>query len=61
MKRLCEVIQIARSSFSAWLAAASGRAERQAADAALAERIRVLQDPAQGGDRAYGAPAEATP
>ena len=25
-------------------------------DGALAERIRALQDPTQGGDRAYGAP-----
>ena len=56
VKRLCEVIQIARSSFYAWLAAAPGRAKRHAADAALAARIRVLQDPDQGGDRAYGAP-----
>ncbi|MCT9003291.1 IS3 family transposase [Microbacterium sp. PMIC_1C1B] len=56
VKRLCEVIQIARSSFYAWLAAAPGRAARAAADAALAARIRVLQEPAQGGDRAYGAP-----
>ncbi|BDI24248.1 hypothetical protein L3i23_30240 (plasmid) [Herbiconiux sp. L3-i23] len=56
VKRLCEVIQIARSSFYAWLAVAPGRAARAAADAALAARIRVLQDPAQGGDRAYGAP-----
>lgn len=56
VKRLCEVIEIARSSFYAWLAAAPGRAARAASDAALAERIRVVQDPAQGGDRAYGAP-----
>jgi hypothetical protein len=56
VKRLCEVIQIARSSFYAWVAAAPGRAARAAADAVLAERIRVLQDAAQGGDRAYGAP-----
>jgi transposase InsO family protein len=56
VERLCGVIEIARSSFYAWLAAAPGRAERQAADVSLAERIRVLQDPAQGGDRAYGAP-----
>nr|WP_130865241.1 IS3 family transposase [Acidipropionibacterium timonense] len=56
VKRLCEVIEIARSSFYAWLAAAPGRAARAAEDAALAARIRVLQDPAQGGDRAYGAP-----
>ena len=56
VKRLCEVIEIARSSYYAWLAAASARAARAADDAALAARIRVLQDPAQGGDRAYGAP-----
>lgn len=56
VKRLCEVIEIARSSFYAWLAAAPGRAARAAADAALAARIRVLQDPQQGGDRASGAP-----
>lgn len=56
VKRLCEVIEVARSSFYAWLAAVPGRAVRAAEDAVLAERIRVLQDPAQGGDRAYGAP-----
>ena len=56
VKRLCEVVKIARSSFYAWLAAAPRRAARAADDAALAARIRVLQDPAQGGDRAYGAP-----
>lgn len=56
VKRLCEVVEVARSSFYAWLAAAPGRVARAAADTALAARIRVLQDPAQGGDRAYGAP-----
>ena len=56
VKRLCEVIEIARSSFYAWLAAAPGREAREAADAELAARIAVLQDPALGGDRAYGAP-----
>ena len=56
VKRLCEVIEIARSSFYAWLDAAPRRAAKAAEDAALAERIRVLQDPKQGGDRAYGAP-----
>lgn len=56
VKRLCEVIEIGRSSFYAWVAAAGGRAERAAADAALAAKIRTLQDPAQGGDRAYGVP-----
>lgn len=56
VKRLCEVVEIARSSFYAWCAAAPGRTARAAEDAALACRIRVLQDPAQGGDRAYGVP-----
>ncbi|GAA3867681.1 IS3 family transposase [Tessaracoccus defluvii] len=56
VKRLCEVVEIARSSFYAWLAAAPGRDARRAADAVLAARIRVLQDPTKGGDRAYGAP-----
>ena len=56
MKPLCQVVEIARSSFSAWVTAAPGRAVRAAADAALAEQIRVLQDPARRGDRAYGAP-----
>ena len=51
VKRLCKVIEIARSSFYAWLAAAPGRADREAADAALAARIVVLQDPQQGGIR----------
>ena len=56
VKRLCEVVEVARSSFYAWLAAAPTRAARAAADAALVARIQVLQDPARGGDRAYGAP-----
>lgn len=56
VKRLCEVIGIARSSFYAWVAAAPGRRARAAADAELAARIRPLQDPKQGGDRAYGVP-----
>ncbi|WP_058954756.1 hypothetical protein [Kocuria rhizophila] len=51
VKRLCEVIEIARSSFYAWLSAEPARAARAAADAALVSRIRVLQDPARGGDR----------
>lgn len=56
VKRLCEVIEIARSSFYAWLDAAPKRQAREAADAALAARIAVAQDPALGGDHAYGAP-----
>ena len=56
VKRLCEVLEVARSSFYAWVKAAPKRAARAAADAELAARIRVLQAPTQGGDRAYGAP-----
>ena len=32
VKRLCEIVEIARSSFYAWLAAAPGRAARAAED-----------------------------
>ena len=56
VKRLCAVIGVARSSFYAWLKAAAGRAARAEADRLLADRIRMVQDPKQGGDRAYGAP-----
>jgi transposase InsO family protein len=53
VKRLCEVLQIARSSFYAWLDGEPRRAERAAADAELTERIRVVheRDPTQGGPR----------
>ena len=40
VKRLCEVVEIARSSFYAWKAAAPARAAKAAADAELAERTR---------------------
>ena len=52
VKWLCAVVEIARSSFYAWLAGADARADRQAADEALAERIRVVH----GEDNTYGAP-----
>jgi transposase InsO family protein len=52
VKWLCMVMQIARSSFYAWLAGAEGRAARTAADQELAERIRVVHDE----DNTYGAP-----
>jgi transposase InsO family protein len=52
VKWLCSVVEIARSSFYAWLAGVEGRAARQAADEALAERIRVVHDE----DNTYGAP-----
>jgi len=56
VKRMCEVIEVNRSSFYAWDAAADARSARAQADERLAARIRVVQDPAQGGDKAYGAP-----
>ena len=53
VKRLCEILDIARSSFYAWEAAGPARADRAAADAALAGRIRQVhaQDRAQGAPR----------
>jgi transposase InsO family protein len=52
VKQLCETIEINRSSFYAWDKAAPGRAERAAADGALAERIEVFHK----ADKTYGAP-----
>ena len=52
VKRLCEIVEVNRSSFYAWDSAAPARAERAAADEQLAERIRVVHE----ADRAYGAP-----
>lgn len=42
VKRLCALLDVRRSSFYAWLAAAPTRAARRQADADLAARIRVL-------------------
>ncbi len=52
VKWLCAVVEVARSSFYAWLAGAEGRAARQAADKALEARIRTVHDE----DNTYGAP-----
>jgi len=52
VKRLCEIVDVARSSFYAWLAAAPARAVRASADTALAQRIRAIHDT----DRAQGVP-----
>ena len=52
VKWLCAVVEVARSSFYAWLAGADGRAAREAADEALAARIRAVHDE----DNTYGAP-----
>jgi hypothetical protein len=42
VKRMCELVDIERSSFYAWKAAAPARAARAAADAELAEKIRAI-------------------
>ena len=42
VKRLCQVIDIARSSYYAWINAAEKRAARAAADAELADKIRAV-------------------
>jgi transposase InsO family protein len=52
VKWLCEVVDVARSSFYAWCAAAETRAAKAAADEALAARIRVVHND----DNTYGAP-----
>lgn len=52
VKRLCECVDIERSSYYAWKAAAPARAARAAADAGVAARIRAVH----GEDATYGAP-----
>jgi transposase InsO family protein len=52
VKWLCAVVEIARSSFYAWLNAAEIRVAKRAADRALEARIRVVHDE----DRTCGAP-----
>jgi transposase InsO family protein len=53
VKRLCQVLGIARSSFYYWLRTASDRAARQAADAEATARIRVVHAASDG---TYGVP-----
>ncbi|KSZ55949.1 integrase [Rhodococcus pyridinivorans KG-16] len=52
VKRLCELVEIERSSYSAWKAAEPDRVARAEADAQLAERIRAIHTE----DNTYGAP-----
>lgn len=52
VKRLCQVIDIARSSYYAWINAADTRAARAAADVELAQQIRAVHDD----DNTYGRP-----
>ena len=53
VKRLCELVEIERSSYYAWLKAAPAREARAADDAALAERVRAVhaEDNTQGAPR----------
>jgi transposase InsO family protein len=53
VKRLCQVVGIARSSYYHWVNAADERAERRAADQVLAARIRAVHHGSHG---TYGAP-----
>lgn len=53
VKRLCQVLEVARSSFHKWRAGRRARAARERADAALAERIRAVHTEWDG---AYGRP-----
>jgi transposase InsO family protein len=52
VKRLCELVEVERSSYYAWRAAAPAREARAAADAELAERIRAVH----AEDNTVGAP-----
>ena len=52
VKRLCELVEIERSSYYAWKSAEPARAARVDADAQLAARIRVIHTE----DNTYGAP-----
>ncbi|MGW5466301.1 IS3 family transposase [Streptomyces sp. NPDC003996] len=53
VKRLCAILNIARSSFYYWRRTAADRAARQAADARLAARIRAVHRESDG---TYGVP-----
>ncbi|MBK6017422.1 IS3 family transposase [Streptomyces sp. MBT53] len=53
VKRLCQVLEVARSSFCKWRAGRATRAARERADGALAERIRAVHTEWDG---TYGRP-----
>jgi transposase InsO family protein len=53
VKRLCRVLEIARSSYYRWRNAAAARLARRKADQELAARIRTIH---AGHDRTYGSP-----
>jgi len=52
VKRLCELVEIERSSYYAWKAGAAARAGRAASDAELIERIKKVHE----ADNTVGAP-----
>jgi transposase InsO family protein len=52
VKRLCQVLGVARSSYYYWTSTAPARAAREAADATLAGQIRTIH----AADNTYGAP-----
>ena len=53
VKRLCQVLDLNRSSYYKWLGGADARTARQQADLALAQEIRVIHASSGG---AYGSP-----
>lgn len=53
VKRLCDILGLARSSFYYWRRTAVTRAARQTVEAGLAARIRKIH---QDSDGTYGAP-----
>lgn len=63
VKRLCELVEVERSSYYAWRQAASAREARAAADAELAERIRAVhaEDSTQGAPRITAELNDGTP
>lgn len=48
VKRLCRVLEMGRSGYTAWAAAAGARAARAAADTELAEQIRAAHTASRG-------------
>ena len=52
VKWLCKIVDVARSSFYAWVDAAETRTAQAVADDVLAQRIRAVH----AGDNTYGAP-----
>ena len=63
VKRLCELMEVARSSYYAWRTRQPARRRRSAADAALTEQIRALHktDPAMGSPRITASPGRGRP